>query len=103
VRIDVPAMIARKNKIVRGLASGVSTLFAKNKVVSFAGKGRLLPGMRVEVTPLGGGPIETIEAKNISSPPARCPGYRPRSHRRDQSWSIPRARSTSRPRPKSWA
>ena len=68
VRMDVPAMIARKNKIVRGLASGVGTLFAKNKVVAFAGNGRLLSGMRVEVTPLAGGPIETIEtitAKNI--------------------------------------
>jgi len=65
VRIDVPAMVARKNKIVRGLASGVSTLFAKNKVVSFPGKGRLLPGMRVEVSPLAGGPVETIEGKNI--------------------------------------
>jgi dihydrolipoamide dehydrogenase len=65
VRMDVPAMIARKNKIVRGLASGVTTLFAKNKVVAFAGTGRLLAGMRVEVTPLGGGTIETLEAKNI--------------------------------------
>ena len=65
VRIDVPAMIARKNKIVRGLASGVTTLFAKNKVVSFSGTGRLLSGMRVEVSPLGGGPAETLEAKNI--------------------------------------
>ena len=65
VGMDVPAMIARKNKIVRGLASGVGTLFAKNKVVSFSGTGRLLSGMRVEVSPLGGGPTETLEAKNI--------------------------------------
>ena len=65
VRMDVPAMIARKNKIVRGLASGVTTLFAKNKVASFAGTGRLLAGMRVEVTPLGGATVETLEAKNI--------------------------------------
>jgi dihydrolipoamide dehydrogenase len=65
VRMDVPAMIARKNKIVRGLASGVTTLFAKNKVVAFAGTGRLLSGMRVEVTSLGGGPIEMLEAKHI--------------------------------------
>jgi dihydrolipoamide dehydrogenase len=28
VRMDVPTMIARKNKIVRGLASGVGALFA---------------------------------------------------------------------------
>ena len=65
VRMDVPAMIERKNKIVRGLASGVGTLFAKNKVVPFAGNGRLLSGMRVEVTPLAGGPVETITAKSI--------------------------------------
>jgi dihydrolipoamide dehydrogenase len=65
VRMDVPTMIARKNKIVRGLASGVGTLFAKNKVVPFAGNGRLLAGMRVEVTPLAGGPVETVTAKNI--------------------------------------
>jgi dihydrolipoamide dehydrogenase len=65
VRMDVPAMIARKNKIVSGLAAGVTTLFAKNKVTSFAGIGRLLSGMRVEVSPLGGGPVETLEAKNI--------------------------------------
>jgi dihydrolipoamide dehydrogenase len=65
VRMDVPAMIARKNKIVRGLASGIGTLFAKNKVVPFAGSGRLLAGMRVEVTPLAGGPVETITATNI--------------------------------------
>jgi len=65
VRMDVPAMIARKNKIVRGLATGVTTLFAKNKVTSFAGTGRLLAGMRVEVSPLGGGTVETLEAKNI--------------------------------------
>jgi dihydrolipoamide dehydrogenase len=65
VRMDVPAMIARKNKIVRGLASGVTTLFAKNEVASFAGTGRLLAGMRVEVTPLGGATVETLEAKNI--------------------------------------
>ena len=65
VRMDVPAMIERKNKIVRGLASGVGTLFAKNKVVPFAGNGRLLSGMRVEVTLLAGGPVETLTAKNI--------------------------------------
>ena len=65
VRMDVPAMIARKDKIVRGLASGVTTLFAKNKVVSFAGTGRLLSGMRVEVSATTGGQTEILEAKNI--------------------------------------
>jgi dihydrolipoamide dehydrogenase len=65
VRMDVPAMIARKNKIVRGLASGVATLFAKHKVVSMPGTARLLGGGRVEVVPLGGGNAETLEGKNV--------------------------------------
>jgi len=65
VRMDVSAMIARKDKIVRGLASGISALFTKHKVVAFAGTGRLLPGMRVEVLPTQGGPSEILEAKNI--------------------------------------
>lgn len=65
VRMDVPAMIARKNKVVRGLASGVATLFAKHRVVSMPGTGRLLGGIRVEVTPLGGGNAQMVEGKNI--------------------------------------
>jgi dihydrolipoamide dehydrogenase len=65
VRVDVPAMIGRKNKIVRGLATGVATLFAKHKVVSLPGTGRLLGGTRVEVAPLDGGEKQTIEVKNI--------------------------------------
>ncbi len=65
VRMDVPAMIARKNKIVRGLASGVATLFAKHKVVSMPGTARLLGGTRVEVAPIAGGDAEIIEGKNI--------------------------------------
>jgi dihydrolipoamide dehydrogenase len=58
-------MIARKDKIVRGLAGGVATLFAKNKVVSRLGTGRLLGDMRVEITPLPGGAGETVEARHI--------------------------------------
>ncbi|HEX7597938.1 MAG TPA: FAD-dependent oxidoreductase, partial [Polyangia bacterium] len=65
VAMDVPAMIARKDKIVGGLASGVATLFAKNKVAGFSGTGRLLSGMRVEVLPTGGGTAEILTAKNI--------------------------------------
>ena len=65
VRIDVPAMLGRKDKIVRGLASGIGTLFAKNKVTSITGTARLHTGMRVEVTPLDGGTPEVFEAKHI--------------------------------------
>jgi dihydrolipoamide dehydrogenase len=64
VRIDVGAMLTRKDKIVRGLAGGVGVLFAKNKVTAIAGTARLLAGLRVEVTPAGGS-AETIEAAHI--------------------------------------
>jgi dihydrolipoamide dehydrogenase len=65
VGIDVAAMLARKDKIVRGLTTGVATLFAKNKVASVAGTARLLPALRVEVAPLAGGAPETFAAKHI--------------------------------------
>ena len=65
VRMDVAAMLARKDKIVRGLAAGIAALFAKSRVTSLAGTARLLPGLRVEVTPLDGGPPETVEGKHI--------------------------------------
>src|SRR5512140_2833001 len=51
VRIDLATMLARKDKVVRGLASGVGTLFAKHQITSIAGSARLRPGTQVEVTP----------------------------------------------------
>ncbi len=65
VRMDIATMLARKDKVVRGLASGVAALFAKNQVTSLAGSARLLPNLRVEVTPLAGGPGETFAAKHV--------------------------------------
>jgi dihydrolipoamide dehydrogenase len=65
VRMDVGKMLARKDKIVRGLASGIGVLFAQNKVESVAGTARLVPGGRVEVAPFGGGPATTVAASHI--------------------------------------
>ena len=39
--IDVPAMIARKNKIVKAFTSGIGMLFKKNKVTALHGRGTL--------------------------------------------------------------
>jgi len=50
VTMDVPAMIARKAKIVGQLTQGVKSLFSANKVEGIAGFGKLLPGKRVLVT-----------------------------------------------------
>ena len=65
ISMDVPAMIERKNKVVRLLAAGIGTLFTKHKVAFFAGSGKLLTGTRVEFQPNGGGAVEVIEAKDV--------------------------------------
>jgi dihydrolipoamide dehydrogenase len=65
VAIDIAAMLDRKDKVVRGLAAGIGTLFAKNQVRSLAGTARLLPGQRIEVAPLSGGAAESFTAKHI--------------------------------------
>src|SRR5262249_52078929 len=45
VDLDLPAMLARKDKVVKGLTDGVAFLFKKNKITSIAGTARLLaPG-----------------------------------------------------------
>jgi len=63
VAIDVPKMIARKDKIVSDLTGGISQLFKANKIGWVQGRGRLLTGMRVEVTPNGADqPSETLKA-----------------------------------------
>lgn len=44
VTMDVPAMVGRKANIVKGLTSGVATLFKANGVTSIQGHGKLLAG-----------------------------------------------------------
>jgi dihydrolipoamide dehydrogenase len=63
VKLDIPAMMERKDKIVTQLVSGVSGLFKANKVTPIQGHGKLLSGKKVEVT--NGESIEIIEASNI--------------------------------------
>lgn len=48
--IDVPAMIARKDKIVVELTSGVEQLFKANKIDWLKGHGKLLADKQVEVS-----------------------------------------------------
>jgi dihydrolipoamide dehydrogenase len=50
VAIDVPAMVARKDKVVTQLTGGVKSLFAANKVDGIAGTGKLVAKDRVVVT-----------------------------------------------------
>lgn len=64
VSIDVPSMIARKNKIVKQMAGGVAGLFQANKVTSIFGAGKLLAGKKVEVT-AHDGKVTLLEAENV--------------------------------------
>src|SRR5690606_16512405 len=79
VELDVPAMIARKNKVVDELTRGVAGLMKKNKVTVFHGKGSLAGGMKVTVAPAegDGAPTELTAEKNIliatGSVPTRLP------------------------------
>jgi dihydrolipoamide dehydrogenase len=41
VGLDLPAMLARKDKVVKGLTDGVAFLFKKNKITSFIGAAHL--------------------------------------------------------------
>ncbi len=64
VDIDVPAMIARKEKVVDQLTGGVKGLFTGNKVDGIAGVGKLLTGNKVEVTGHDGSKQE-LSAKHV--------------------------------------
>jgi dihydrolipoamide dehydrogenase len=64
VSMDVPAMIARKAKIVSQLTSGVKTLFTANKVESIAGTGKLLKDRKVQVTAHDGS-VQELQADHV--------------------------------------
>ena len=63
-QIDVPAMLARKDKIVSQLTGGIAGLFKHNGVTAISGKGKVIAGAKVEVTDEGGN-VQIVEASNI--------------------------------------
>ena len=64
VTMDVPAMVQRKDQIVKNLTMGVATLFKANGVTAFEGTGKLLAGRKVEFTNHAG-VSEIIDAENV--------------------------------------
>jgi dihydrolipoamide dehydrogenase len=62
--IDVPAMLARKDKIVDQLTGGIAGLFKHNGVTAISGTGKVLSGARVQVTDKDGNE-QVISAGNI--------------------------------------
>ena len=63
VKLDISAMMQRKDKVVDQLVGGISGLFKANKVIHIQGHGKILSGKRVEIT--NGDSTEIIEAQNI--------------------------------------
>ncbi len=64
VTIDVPQMIARKEKVVKQMSGGIGGLFQANKVTSLFGSGKLLAGRKVEYT-ANDGTVSELEAENV--------------------------------------
>lgn len=64
VKIDVPTMIARKDKVVSQLTGGIAGLFMANGVTVLQGAGKLLAGKKVEVTDAEG-KAKVFEADNV--------------------------------------
>jgi dihydrolipoamide dehydrogenase len=60
VELDIPKMMERKNRIVAELTDGIGTLFKANGVAAIHGYGRLLPELRIEVTPVTGSQTSDI-------------------------------------------
>ncbi len=64
VTLDLNAMMAHKNKVVKDNTSGIDFLFKKNKITRFKGKGSIPAAGKVLVTSADG-KQETIAAKKI--------------------------------------
>ncbi len=62
--IDVPAMLARKDEVVKGLTTGVAGLFKKNKIEAVFGSASLTSPTSVKVKKNDGGEV-TLETKHI--------------------------------------
>jgi dihydrolipoamide dehydrogenase len=64
VALDLPAMLARKDKVVKDLTGGVAFLFKKYGVTPVYGAAKLVAANKVEVTAEDGSKT-TLEAKNV--------------------------------------
>ena len=67
IKLDLGAMLKRKDGVVKQLTGGVGFLMKKNKVTVFEGEGRIVAPGRVTVTPAAGGATgaQELEAKHI--------------------------------------
>lgn len=64
VKLDLPTMMGRKDKIVGELTNGIEFLFKKNKITGIKGTGKILNATTIEVTDANGTKVQ-IQSKNI--------------------------------------
>jgi dihydrolipoamide dehydrogenase len=65
VALDLPAMMARKDKVVGDLTKGVEFLFKKNKIAWIKGVGRIASPGKVSVQLVDGGGTQELAANSI--------------------------------------
>lgn len=63
VQLDLARMLARKDKVVNQLTSGISMLFQRKKVVGYHGRGRLVGNDTIELR--SGDTVDQIRARHI--------------------------------------
>jgi dihydrolipoamide dehydrogenase len=64
IELDLPTMLARKDKVVKINTLGINSLFKKNKVTRYLGHGKILAPGKVQVTAADGTTTD-LEAKHI--------------------------------------
>ncbi|KAJ3007726.1 dihydrolipoamide dehydrogenase precursor, partial [Thoreauomyces humboldtii] len=64
VKINLPQMLAQKDKAVKGLTGGIESLFKKNKTTYVKGWGKIVSANEVAVEGLDG-KAQTLKTKNI--------------------------------------
>lgn len=64
LKVDVPAMIAKKSEVVRNLTRGIAGLLKANGVTTFEGSARVHASRSIEFTAHGGG-TQTLNADHI--------------------------------------
>ena len=78
LKLDLPTLIARKDKVVKSLTGGVQMLFKKNKVEQVQGTARIASKDTVEVRSPDGNGTRQLKAKRIlistGSVPTELPG-----------------------------
>jgi len=65
VQLDLAAMMARKQRVVRGLTQGVASLFKKNKIERVTGTARLVSAHEVAVQGEPAEPARTLATERI--------------------------------------